>query len=250
MGGAGRGATERLDVARVVADVLRVYRRHWRLLVPIAVVVLLPQTLAEVTIGPLEVERVDGFADVAKLALLPISAVVSLLGEAFYAGVVAAAVLEWRAGRRLPRAGALARAIPYRRLVASDLLLVLGAAIGLALLIVPGVVFLTYFFIAPAVIKLEGRGVRDAFRRSAELVRGSFWRVFAIGLVAVLGTELASEGLGYLMHTIVADVVAEMAVDAVLEPWQGLVTVLVALALIELRGEGDPTGPATWKPTS
>jgi hypothetical protein len=243
MRGAQRDPEGRLQIGRVARDVLRVYRRHWTLLVPMAVAVLLPQTVLEVAIGPLEVERIERWTDVAKLALLPFTAAASLLGEAFYAGLVAAAVLEWRAGHRLPRLFVLARGIPYVHLIAADLILVIGAAIGLLLLIVPGILFLAYFYIAPTVVELERRGVGDAFRRSAELVRGNFWRVFAIGLTVVLGTELVSEGLNHLMHGLVGDVVAETAVDAGLEPFQGLVTALVALALIDLRGEGGLVRP-------
>lgn len=231
-----RQQEERLPVGRVLAEVLRIYGARWMVLVPIAVVVMLPQTLVAVTVGPLEVERVDDWGDVAKLLALPPAVLTSLLGEAFYAGVVAAVVLEWTAGRPLPRPSALARAIPYRRLIAADLIIVVGAAIGFLLLIVPGIVFLTYFFIASAVIKLEGLRVREGFRRSAELVRGNFWRVLAIVTAAVLGTELVSDGLTHVAQDVVADLVAEVAVDAVLEPFQALATVLVALALIELHG--------------
>lgn len=236
MDSSGASPTKRLGVARLALEVLRVYRRHWALLVPVAVVVLVPQTLVEVAAGPLEIERVEGWGDVAKLALVPASVIASLVGEAFYAGVVSAAVLEWRAGRRLPRLTALARTVPYRRLVVADLILAVGAAIGLLLLVVPGLVFLTYFFIVPAVIKLEGVAVRDGFRRSVELVRGSFRRVFSIVVLTVLGTEAISDGLAYLAHGGVADIIVETAVDATLEPLQGLVTVLLALALIELHG--------------
>ena len=136
--------------------------------------------------GPLDVHRIETWTDIARVAVVPVGAFASLVGEAFYAGLVAAAVLEWRAGHRLPRPAALARVIPSRRRIASDLLLSVGAAIGFLLLFAPGMVFLTYFFIAPAVVKLEGLEVRAAFRRSAQLVRGSFWRVFGITLLAGL----------------------------------------------------------------
>lgn len=231
-----RRPKQRLDVRRVALDVLRVYRRHWTLLVPMAVVVLLPQTIVDTVVGPLDVHRIETWTDIARLAVVPVGAFASLVGEAFYAGLVAAAVLEWRAGHRLPRPAALARVIPYRRLIASDLLLSVGAAIGFLLLFAPGIVFLTYFFIAPAVVKLEGLGVRAAFRRSVQLVRGSFWRVLAIALAVLLGSEVVSEAASTLVHGLPAELASGVAVDAVLEPLQGLATVLVALALIELHG--------------
>lgn len=240
--GSAPGSKERLRVRPVLTDGLRVYRGNWMLLVPTAVLVLLPQTLVDTALGPLEAHRVETWTDIATLSLLPVGTIASLVGEAFYAGIVAAVVLQWKAGRELPRPSALARTIPYRRLIGADLILAFGAAIGFVLLIVPGVVFLTYFFIAPAVIKLEGLAVRDAFRRSAQLVRGSFWRVLAIGTVVVVGTEVVSEGLTYVVHTLASELVVSILVDAALEPLQGLVTVLVALALIDLHGRAGPPG--------
>jgi hypothetical protein len=226
----------KLSIRPVIADMLRVYRSHWKLLVSMAVVVLLPQALAGAASGPIAVEGVKDWRDVALLGAVPVTAVASLLGEAFYAGLVAAVVLEWRGGRAV-RLRQLVRILPYRRLVGSDLLLTAGFAVGLLLLIVPGVLFMTFFFLSPVLIKIEGIGVRDSFRRSASLVRGNFWHVLAIAVIVLLGTEVAVEVAKLPLHHFIGNLEADLAIDAALEPFQGLVTVLVALALLELRGE-------------
>ncbi len=116
----------------------------------------------------------------AVLVAVPLTVIVNLFGQAFYAGLTAAAVIEWREHRPLPGPRALLRSVPLGRLVLLDIVLTLGTAIGLVLLVIPGLIWLAYFSIAPALVKFEHRGVWGSMRRSRELVRGNFWRVMAI----------------------------------------------------------------------
>ena len=112
--------------------------------------------------------------DVAILAAVPLTVVVNLFGQAFYAGLAAAAVIEWRAHRPLPSFIPMLRALPMGRLILLDLVITLGTAIGFVLLVIPGLVFMAYFSISPALVKFEHRGVWGSMRRSRELVRGQF----------------------------------------------------------------------------
>jgi hypothetical protein len=107
----------------------------------------------------------------------------------------------------------------------------------LVLLIVPGLVFLTYLSITPAVIEIEDRRLFDAFRRSARLVRGQAWRVFVLVVGVILVTESLAQGLLALFHGFVAELGSHVAVAALLESIQGLVIALVAISLIQLHGE-------------
>jgi hypothetical protein len=229
-----------LSVRAAARDVASVYRRHWTFLVPAAVVVLLPQALIDGLLDGLQVEGVRSAKDVAILAAVPLTAAVSLLGEALYAGLAAAAVLAWRAGRPNARLLELVRQLPVRRLIAVDLILSVAAAVGFTLLVIPGLVLLTYLGIAPAVVKIEHRGVRDAFRRSALLVQGQFWRVLVIVTGLIVFTEIAMQALTFPFHGVALISVVDLVAEAVLEPFQGLATVVVTVGLIELRGELPP----------
>ena len=162
---------------------------------------------------------------------------ISLAGEALLAGVITALVLQWRLGRRPAGLLTFIAALAWVRLIAADLLLAVGAAIGAVLLIVPALLFLAYFSITPAVIEIEDRGVRDAFRRSAGLVRGRVWPVFVLVVGVILVTEGVAQGLLALFGSFVGDLASEVAVDALLESIQGLVIALVAINLIQLHGE-------------
>ncbi len=233
--------SERPDISfRAVAhQVLAVYRRHWRFLIPAAIVILLPQAIIDGFLDGLEIEGVHSFRDAATLTVIPLTLAVGLGGEALYAGITAAAVVEWRAGHPIPKLSVLIASLPMGRLIADDLLLSFGTALGLLLLVIPGLVFLTYFGIAPAVLKIEHLGIRKSFRRSRQLVRGQFWRVATVIVSLTILTEGAMQAATYPFHDeghrLVS--VVDLVVEGALEPFQGLAIVVVALLLIERRGE-------------
>jgi hypothetical protein len=242
-------APPKLAVGAIVRAVGRAYARHWKFLVPLAVVVLLPQALGDaiklhVDTGNLEAGRLV----VSGLSLGGIFAI-SLGGEALYAGIVTALMLEWRHGVEHVSLGELARSLPLLRLIVADLVIAAGTALGLLLLVVPGVLFATYFLITTVMIETEDRSVPQAMRRSASLVRGNFWRVLAVGLVTVLGTEVVSAALEAPFHGLETETAVNLAVEAIVEPFQGLATVLVAFGLMELRGE-RPGSQTSRRPAS
>jgi hypothetical protein len=238
-----RPSRAKLSVGGVARGVIRAYRRHWALLILAAIVILLPQALVDAVLDQLQVEGVESAKDAAVLAAVPLTVAVSLLGQAAYAGFAAAAVIESRAGHPVPRMVALIRSLPLKRLVAVDLILGVGAAVGLVMLVVPGLVFLAVFSIAPAVIKIEHLPVWASLHRCVELVRGQFWRVGALVVGTIFVIEWVVQALTYPFHGLGAAVVADLAVEGVLEPIEGLVLVLVTMTLLELRGE-LPAGDA------
>ena len=227
----------RLSARAVVREVAASYRAHWPFLILAAVVVLLPQALADGFLDHLEIEGVHSFRDVAILAAAPLTVVVNLGGQAFYAGLTAAAVVEWREHRPLPNIRALLRAVPIKRLILVDLVLTFGSALGLLLLVIPGLIWLAWFSLAPAIVKFEHRDVWGSLRRSRELVRGNFWPVLWIVVGTIVVTELLVEAVTIPFHTDVLVALADLVADGLLQPIEGLVIVVVTLDLLELRGE-------------
>lgn len=234
----------RLRLLPIGRDVFRVYARHWKLLVPVALVVLLPQALGDALVADFEIERVRTAADVLKLATIPASVAINLGGEALYAGIVAAAVVHWRRGERLPGLRRISREIPVLRLIVVDAILSLGTGLGLVLLVVPGLVFYTYLAISPALIELRRLPVGEALRTSARLVRGSFWRVLVVIVAALVLTDAAGSLLESPIHGVEGETALNMAIHAALEPFQALATVLLALALIDLAGRRGHRSPS------
>ena len=231
-----------LSAPGVLREMWRVYRRHWTFLVPAAIVVLLPQSVADGALDGFEVEHVKTAADFATLGAGLLMVAVNLFGQAVYAGLTAAAVVDWRAGLPLPPLRALLRAMPLGRLVVLDLLVTLGIAIGFALLVIPGLLVITYVGISPAILKLEHLRVRPAIARSIQLVRGHARPVFLILAGAILLSEAAvAVATGPFSGALVVTA-ANLVAEGIFQPIEGLAIALVAIHLLELRGEAaEPT---------
>jgi hypothetical protein len=230
-------AREHLAVGGIARDIVAAYRAHWAFLVLTAMVVLLPQAIADAMLGDVEVDEIHSLRDVATLAAIPLTLAVNLFGQAVYAGVTAAAVIDWRAGVPLPRLRTLLRSLPIGGLILLDVVLTAGIAVGLVLLVVPGLVFASYFGISPVLLKIERRGVLAALRRSARLVRGNFWRVSALIIGVILVTEAIVALINAPLHGLVVSTLTEVAADGVVQPIEGLAIALVAIRLLELHGE-------------
>jgi hypothetical protein len=183
-------------------------------------------------------ESPDELLDLGTLAILLgllAQAATTLLGEVFYAGAVG---LAMRRGEHSspPALRDVARRLSYGRLIAVDLLFGLGSAIGLLLLVVPGILFFGWFALAGPIVEIEGRGVRGAFARSRRLVRGSFWTVLLVLIPITIASELLAEALLQIPHlliheALVRDWVSEAMSNIILSPFYAVAAVLLTLDL-------------------
>jgi hypothetical protein len=216
----------RLHVRHLLRDVLVVYRRHWGSLILAAALVFAPLAVLDALI---EEAHPHGFLAVGSVSIG--ESLLHLVGDVFYTGLVAAAVIAWRAGG--PRQGPIgvARHLPWKTGTAVDVVLPLITAIGFALLIVPGVLIYVYLSLTPAIVELEHTRMRESMRRSFHRVRGSFWRVLLV-FVVVLGVSGAIEEL---LQSAVTATIGDGLVNWVIQlfsaPFNGLATVLMAYAL-------------------
>jgi hypothetical protein len=167
----------KLDTADAFDRMFSLYGRQFRALIGTALAIFVP---VGVLTGVL--------AAVGGVALIPVIVAIALIGQALYTGTVVEAVADMRDGRRDFSIGALLRAAAPLALglLGAGLLYAVVVLVGLVLLVVPGLVFLTWFALfAPAMV-VERRAVLDSFSRSRELVRGNGWRVFGVIVVAVI----------------------------------------------------------------
>jgi hypothetical protein len=227
----------KLPVLGVLRLVWEVYKRRWPILVPLSLIVLLPQAVADAAFGEMTVEEVSSVEDALKLAAIPFTIGINFGGEALYAGLIAAGVQQWLHGRELRDIPHALREIKVGRLIVLDVLIVIGTIVGLILFIVPGIVFYTYFATSTALVELDGLRIGPAMRRSYEIVKGSFFRV--LGFIALV--VLVSDGLMLILeaplHGLAGEAAFNLLLEAVFEPVQGLTTVFLALALLEINGE-------------
>ena len=73
-------------------------------------------------------------------------------------------------------------------------------AVGLLLLVVPGLLVLVRWSVIVPVIIIERRGMRDSFRRSNELVRGHGWTILWALLIIFLASALLETGFDNLLY--------------------------------------------------
>lgn len=186
-------------------------------------------------------EEVFDLGTLALIAGLLAQAVTALLGEVFYAGAVG---LTMRQGEHTPPPSLrhVARHLSYGRLIAVDILLAIGVAIGLVLLIVPGVLLFGWFALAGPIVEIEGRGVRAAFARSRQLVRGSFWTVLLVLIPITLASEVLADALLQLPHLViheplVRDWAGEALSNILMSPFYAVAAVLMTLELRARYGE-------------
>jgi hypothetical protein len=124
-------------------------------------------------------------------------------------------------------------------LAVAGVIAAVGIFIGLLLLVVPGLVLLTWWLVVPAVIMLEHRSVSDSFGRSRELVRGNAWPVFGV----VVLTVLVLIALGLVIAIVLAPVdsdalrgfVGQAVADSLAAPFVAVAWTLTYFRLRELE---------------
>ena len=180
----------------------------------------------------LAVDASDG-----SVILLPISAGVSILGVLSLQGAITGHVDDVREGRPTRTTGELFGAVGpvLWTLLGAEVLATIGIVGGLILLVVPGLVALTYWSgIIPAIV-VERTGVLDAFRRSQQLVTGNGLRVFAIIVITVLVGSIVANVIAIALSPLPRYVdlyVASVIANAVTMPY---VAVAWTVMFFELR---------------
>jgi hypothetical protein len=120
-----------------------------------------------------------------------LATIVRLVGYAIFTGFVVRLVQDVRDGRRDQTVGGLFEAAmpAILSLIVYGILFGIGAGIGFILLIVPGLILVTFWAVGAPAIVVEGVGPIEAFGRSWRLVRGDAWSVF--GTIVVVFVILA-----------------------------------------------------------
>jgi hypothetical protein len=153
------------------------YKAHWRHLLPIALVVYVAIALINLVLVLL-------LTWVGAI----LGAIVSLIGLFWVQGALVKAVDDIRDGRPdLTLGQTFERVRPQLiSIIVAGILAVIGVLLGLLLLIVPGLVLLTWWVLIIPVIVIEERRAGEAFSRSRELVRGYGWGVFGVIVLTIL----------------------------------------------------------------
>jgi hypothetical protein len=174
---ASRPPAKRIAVGDVVSETFSVYGQNLGVLLGSAIAVFLVVGLVA---GILQ--------SAGGLILILLGTAVRFAGTALYTGFVVKLVQDVRDGRRDQGVGDLfSAAAPFiLALIGFGILFGSGVTIGFLLLIVPGLILITFWSVGAPAIVVEGIGPVDAFGRSRRLVRGNAWPVFGVLLVVLL----------------------------------------------------------------
>jgi hypothetical protein len=195
IGRPGEAALPRpLGIGEILSTALQLYRRHWRTLLAIAAVVVVPLTLVQYLLG--DVVRTqgettsNGVVETATWAVGIAGLLAALAGLLMYlvlTGAITRAVAAEVAGQD-PSVEQSYR-FGFHRLGSVLLVSVLvGLATigGLILFVIPGIYIGVRLAVSIQALVVEGRRGTEAMGRSWGLVGGHWWHAFATLLVAAL----------------------------------------------------------------
>jgi hypothetical protein len=237
--------SRRAELASIYARIGRTYFRWAPSLLLLALAVFAPLGLLHAVAIDAEIGSF-GFSNGLKLAgaALAVLAIVGigLVGEVFYTGAVAISLTHPKEGKP-PSLREIAAMVNYGPLIAIDVIYVVLVAVGMVALFVPGVLLYVWLGLAAPVVEIEHRGIRAAFRRSVQLVRGKFFLVASVLIpIEIVGDALTDAVTGLAHDAFGGSLVAEWAADVltnvVFTPFYAVAAVLLTVDLIREKGGG------------
>jgi hypothetical protein len=222
----------RVDVGNVLGETFSIYGSQAGVLLGSAAAVF-------VIVGVLQ-----GLAAASgSLILVLLASVVAIVGSTLYGGFVVKLVEDVRDGRRDDSVGDLFRSAAgvIGTLIGNGILKGLAVAVGLILLVVPGLFLLTIWAVTGPAIVVERRGAIEAFGRSRELVKGDGWPVFAVIVIVFLIGVFISIISGAIGGDSDATSIVFSTIGSIIAaPISGLAAAIMFFAL----GGGGPQAPA------
>lgn len=228
----GPAPAKRIGVGDVISETFSIYGQNLGALLGSALAVFVVVGLAS---GILQ--------HTGGLILVLLGVAVSVAGQALYTGFVVELVQDVRDGRRDETVGDLfSAAAPYiLPLIGFGILFGIGVAIGFILIVIPGLILLTFWSVGAPAIVVEGIGPIDAFGRSWRLVRGSAWSVFGVLLVVFIIVVVIQGVLSAIANPIgngeASTWVASIVSGTITAPIYALA---VTVLYYELAGEPQP----------
>jgi hypothetical protein len=178
-----------------------------------------------------------------------IGLIFSMFGTFLLQAALVKAVQDVRDGRvDLDLGQTVSAALPFVGAVAlASILASIGIAIGFVLIIVPGLILLTYWSLIVPWIVIGGAGSFESFGRSWRTVRGSGWSVFGtyvlVFLILIVG-EIVLSSILYALPYGWRSFISNVVVDTLVAPFIATVVTLVYYRLTAAHGEPSEPGTA------
>lgn len=164
-------------VGSIIGGAFKIYFRHFGTLFLIYVLPVVP------------VAMIQGEAQLSgNTVLIILSVLLTLIVSYFASGATTVAVSDVCLGNAASFKRSYAKILSelVLLLLVTNILQMLAIAIGLVLLVIPGVVLAIWLIMSPAVVVLERRSGVTALKRSKQLGDGSHWRNAGLFLLLVI----------------------------------------------------------------
>jgi hypothetical protein len=181
------------DITALFGESLRVYLRHAGTFLALSAVVVLPVHLAVQGVGMEQLTA--GYDDSPTVAETAIPIAVSFLVVAPLINAICIHALRMiEAGERPGAREALVAGFEsFAPIFFAVVLAAIGIAIGLLLLVLPGIYVAVRWYFVPQAVVIEGRRAAGALARSSQVVQGFWWRT--LGLVVLVNIAVVVPGL-------------------------------------------------------
>ena len=179
-----------------------------------------------------------------------IGLIFSMFGTFLLQAALVKAVQDVRDGRvDLDLRQTVSAALPFLGAVAiASILASIGIGIGLVLIIVPGLILLTFWSLIVPEIVIGGAGALESFGRSWRTVRGYAWNVFGVYILVFLMLiageivlSLILSALPYGWRSFISSLVS----DTLVSPYIAAVITLIYYRLTTAHGGQPEPGAAT-----
>ncbi|HKF79337.1 MAG TPA: hypothetical protein VKB17_00770 [Thermoleophilaceae bacterium] len=222
------------DINALFGDALRAYRSHAGTFLIVSAAVVVPAELAVSGVG---LEQLTGpYDDSPSLAETILPTLVGFLVVAPLITATCIYALSEIAASGAPRAGGtLAAGLDaFAPIFFAVVLAALGIALGLLLLIVPGVFLAVRWYFVPQAVVLENASGPAALAASGRVVEGFWWRTFGIVILANVAATLPGllligpfAGIAHSTDRAVWSLVGQMAAETVTTPFVALLSTLL-----------------------
>lgn len=136
--------------------------------------------------------------------------------------------------------------------VIASILAGIGIGIGFVLIIVPGLVLLTFWSLIVPSIVIGGEGVLGSFRKSWRTVRGYAWHVFGTYVLVFLILIVFDIVLGLILlalPVVARNLISSVVSGTLVAPFLALVVTLIYYRLTAAaEARGGAAGEAQWPP--
>lgn len=201
-----------MDVGDILDVTFRLYRARFVQFVTIALVVYVPLAVVN-AFFQLQVQSLEEGGPMRPEEALPVLGALcgtmmlvlflALVFGALCSGALVHNISSAYLGEELGSWESYVRAAPrLLRLLGAQIVVSLAVMVGLFLCVVPGIIFMLWFWLIAPVVMLEDRGAIASLERSRELMRGNLGKGFVLLLVVFLLTAAIQGAIAGVLYVV------------------------------------------------